>query len=374
LEKHKDLVVMLLPQIIAIPLPENLPFIDSKFREARQISTVSLKLSGSSLVSTEDESRACRPKAPCEVGDDALKSFASLSQSTFETLLSIIRPNISGRAIHNAKELERATLQHAKGFREFFVLDSKKDSFTHDQLKFFLLMGANFEKHADWRKVAELYNEAPDDQKTAINAFFVNMSLSGIEPLLGAGPALPLPDVFPLTKTQKIEGETYAHCDIANGWIRDDLFHRQFKITLTHSYSNEPTVIAYAGTLEQAIARATQFTLNKNGLILDPDGKPKLVSSITQKTSSSAVCIYFERDTSSSAVAIAKLSYHLKILPDSTAERDCKLEWGPCKMPAFAGKTFPITDKAFRSALYATEKQLGVQWSKAHHLEDALGL
>lgn len=357
---------MSLPPFIDVPLPENLPFIDSKFREARQISTVTWQRSGSSLLSTKDESTNL-PKTPGTVGDDVLKAFAALSQHNFETILPIIKPTISGSTILTAKDLETITRQSTKGFREYFVIDSDYDGFTHDQLKAFLLIGANLEKHVDWRKIATLYNDSPDDQKAAINAFFVNICLIGIEPLLGAGSALQLPDALRSTETKEIAGEVYVHCDIANDWVRDDLFHRQFKVTTTLSYSKEPTVIAYAGTLEQAIARATVYTLGKNGVILDAEGNPKIIDK-PQKQTSCALCIYFETDTTSRVVAIANLRRNLKTLPDSLMELDCRLEWGPAKMLG------PFTEQSFRKALYATEKLLGVSWSKALHLEDALGL
>ena len=358
---------MSLPPFIDVPLPENLPFIDSKFREARQISTVSWKRNSYGLLSTEEESIESLPKWPGMIGDDVLKNIASLSQGTFETILSVIRPNISGNTILTAKDLDKITRQSSKGFREYFVINSDYDDFTNEQLKVFLLIGANLGKHVDWRKIAKLYNDSPDDQKAAINAFFVNICLSGIEPLLGAGSALQLPDALRSTETKEIAGEVYVHCDIANDWVRDDLFHRQFKVTTTLSYSKEPTVIAYAGTLEQAIARATVYTLGKNGVILDAEGNPKIIDK-PQKQTSCALCIYFETDTTSRVVAIANLRRNLKTLPDSLMELDCRLEWGPAKMLG------PFTEKPFRKALYATEKLLGVNWSKALHLEDALGL
>lgn len=103
-------------------------------------------------------------------------------------------------------------------------------------------------------------------------------------------------------------------------------------------------------------------------MILDAEGKPKVLTEKTLKQSSSAVCIYFEDDTSSRVVAIANLRRNLKILPDTITAQDCRLEWGPAK------KLEPFTEQGFRKALYATEKLFGVTWSKAFHLEDALGL
>jgi hypothetical protein len=357
---------MSVPRLITVPLPEQLPFIDSKFSESKQISTVTWKRSGG-LLCTDEEPGKNLPKWPGMVGDDVLYTIAALSQENFEAILSVIRPNISGSTILNTNDLDKITRQSSKGFREYFVIDEDHDNFTDDQLKVFLLIGANFEQHADWRKIARLYNAAPDDQKNAMSEFFVNLRLFGLEELMSAAPDMKVPEALLSTKTKEIDGDVYVHCDIAKDWVRDDRFHRQFKVTMTLSFSQEPTVIAYAGTLEQAIARATAYTLGKNGVILDADGKPKVIDK-PQKQTSGAVCIYFETDTSSRVVAIANLRRHLKTLPDSITESDCRLEWGPAKTLE------PFTDQGFRKALFATEKLLGVSWSKAFHLEDALGL
>lgn len=346
---------MSFPKTVTVPLPENLRFIDRTFLEAK-------------LSTDNSDHQMDFASWPGMIGDDLIHTLGLLSLETAELIYSVIKPKIGDKTVHTPKDLTRITHDSGESFREYFVIDGDMDDFSDEQLQAFLLIGAQFEKIADWRKIARYYNDAPDDQKLAINTFFWEFRRLGLESLMSkTGLALPMPDALLSKNTKTVDGEVFVHCNLAKDWVRDDLFYRQYKISSTNSISNTATTIAYAGTLEQAIARATQFALSKNGPVLDKTGKPKVLSDSALNISMTKLSINLDSGSFNTTVSTADLVRNVKVLPDSTTVLDCKLSWGPGKSPV-------IREKAFRSALYATEKLFGVQWSKVHNLENELGL
>jgi hypothetical protein len=332
------------PASVSVPDADQLPFINEAFHSTQRILT-----------------------SPSEIPDSLVKVLKSWSQESLESLMAILQPKFDGRIIRTSGDLDAFTIESRDDFREYFVIDPDHDNFTDSQLKVFLLIAGGCEQNIDWRKFSRLYNAATYPEKKAISSLLHGIRPIDLNDLVNTGLSPhSLPDALLATQTKEVDGETFVYCEIAKDWLRDDLFHKQFMLSLFQSFTMQPEAIAYAGTLEQAIAKATTFTLGKNGPLLDSSGRPRFMDEDTLKRNPHSVYIHFHDGAQLSQVAGARLSRRLLKLPDSTNALDCQLQWGSCKAP--------FAEKDFRKALYATEKLFGVQWSKVHNLEDALGL
>jgi hypothetical protein len=332
---------------INVPLPENLPFIDRAFERSQKFKADEQGFLSHAWLGTE------------WVGEDMPWILECLNPENFQTLLSLFKPTVLGQVILSHEHLNQITHEHLEQYSDF----------NFEQLKTFLLIGAECEKVVDWRKIARLYNESPDDQKQAISAFFdaFRHHLDDLDDLMERGVFdWNIPAPLLVLETKEIDGEQFVLCPIAKDWVPDHLFHRQFKISHTDSYVTDH-LFAYAGTLEQAIAKATESAILRNGPEIDSMGKPRKLSQIELNKYKLTTSIYAEIGTSSELVAAAELFRGIKVMPDSTMEKDCKLLWGQNKSTLFR-------DREFRSALYKVEKLYGLQWSKVNDLDDALGL
>jgi hypothetical protein len=338
------------PPIITVPVPENLPFIDFAFEKHQHI------------MADEQGVLACAWLGVDFASDDMPGILERLSSETFQSLLTFFKPTVLGQAITSHEELNRITRDH-EHLAEY-------DFFNFEQLKSFFLVGAQCEKAVDWRKIAHLYNESPDDQKEALVEFFdeFRRHLDDLDDLMETGAYdWKLPDPLLALETQEVDGQTFVRCPIGQRWVQDYLFHRQFVVSYVDPYAKEPHVFAYAGTLEQAIAKATQSAISRNGPEIDAMGKCMKLSQLKLDQYKLTMSIHSEIGATSELVASAKLHRGIKVMPDSTMEKDCKLLWGPNKSTLFK-------EREFRSALYSVEKLYGLQWSKVNHLEDGLGM
>ena len=332
---------------INIPLPENLPFIDQVFKRAQK------------FTADEQGVLACAWLGNEWVGEDMPRILERLNPETFQCLLTLFKPTVLGQVILSHEHLNQFTHEHREQFADF----------NFEQLKTFFLIGAECEKAVDWRKIARLYNESPDDQKEAISEFFDEFRhhLADLDDLMETPNDWSLPAPLLALETQDIDGQTFVHCPLGQQWVRDDLFHRQFVVSYVDSYGKTPVVFAYAGTLEQAIAKATQSALYRNGPEIDAMGNCRKLKQHELDQYKLKMSIHSEVGATSELVASAALHRCINVMPDATMEKDCKLLWGPNKSTLFSGREF-------RAALYKVEKLYGLQWSKVSDLDDALGL
>jgi hypothetical protein len=331
---------------IKIPLPENLPFIDRVFKKTQK------------LTADEQGVLACAWLGMDFIGDEMPGILERLNPETFQTLLSLFKPTVLGQVISSHEHLNQITQENLQQYSDF----------NFEQLKTFFLIGAECERAVDWRKIAYLYNESPDDQKEVISEFFdeFRLHLDDLDDLMLRGYDWEIPAPLLALETKEIDGEQFVLCPINKDWVLDYLFHRQFKISYTDSYVTDH-VAAYAGTLEQAIAKATTSAIMRNGPEIDSMGRPRKLTQIELDQYKLTTSIHAEIGASSELVATAALHRSIKVMPDSTTEKDCKLLWGPNKSTLFR-------EREFRAALYKVEKLYGLQWSKVNDLDNALGL
>lgn len=320
---------------IEIPLPENLPVIDKAFAYSN--------------VGQEEEWDL--ETWPGMIGDDLV---ICLQWPGTSKLLAILQPTIRGFVVKSLEDLALCAQNNKAKFMEE-AGDENVEGFTDKHIQAFLLQRATYPKHIDWRSTARLFNESPPKEQKEIDWFFWEFHRCMFEDLLKhKGLDLPVPAVlFANIETRQDGDETFIHCKLADAWLRDDSFCRQFHVSTTEAVTNTITHIGYAGTLEQAIAKASLYAMDKTpfeqqvnalGNLLAVGGRPR------------SITIRLDRE-------IIATADH-KTIGLSWGRG---LRWGNCSSDR-------ITDQQFKKALYSTEKLLGVQWSKAYHLEDALGL
>lgn len=339
-----------------IPLPENLPFINTLYQSA--------------TVTAEEEAHGMDPESwPGIIGDDLVEALSLFDPATFETLLGALRPLVNKSTILSHEDLRVAAIENGNSYRQYFVGEGDFDDFSDEQLQVWLLKSCSYPKDIDWRVVISLYNESPVDQQHAIDEFFWEYRRQTLPDLSAAkGLSLTLPETLPSSDTRSANGKNQVFCKIAGDWIPDDKFHAQFSVKYADRLSNAVTVIGYAGTCEQAIAKATAFTLSNDGPLdvktqIQKDGTNKIVSPIAGVRQAGTVFI----GLGSATLASADLQRTVAIDSSSHASAGCKLIWGE-------RQSGPISEQQFRRALWSVEKLFGVKWSKVHHLENDLGM
>jgi hypothetical protein len=321
--------------LIEIPLLENLPVIDKVFAYA-----------------DIGEEELDMETWPGMIGDDLAEV---LQWPVISKLLAFLQPTIRNVVVKSLEELALC----AKTNKTQFIEDAEDESvegYTDDHIQAFLLKHAIYPRRCDWRGMACLFNESSPEEQKQIDCFFWEFHRCMFEDLLKhKGLDLPVPAVLLANNETRQDGdEMFIHCKLADAWLRDDVFSRQFHVSTTEAVTNSITDIGYAGTLEQAIAKAILYAMDKGtsfeqkvnalGNVIAVGGRPR------------SVTLRLDR------VIIA--SAEKKSVGESGERR---LLWGACTSDR-------ITDKQFRKALYATEKLLGVQWNKGRDLEEALGL
>lgn len=341
---------------ITIPLADNLPFINTRFQDA--------------AVKEEDEAHGMDGEVwPGMIGDDLVATLDAFDTSTFSALMTALSPAVNKSTIRSRKDLEVAADQNGNSYRGYFVEEGDFDDFSDEQLQVWLLKSCAYPKDIDWRVVVSIFNESTPDQQKAIDAFFWEFRRLNLESLTKPGGlVLKVPESLYSNDTRSVDGKAQVFCKIAQEWMPDDKFHTQFSVTYTDGLANAVTIIGYAGTCEQAIAKATAFTRSNDGPIdvktqIQKDGTRKVVSPIAGKRVAGTVSISF----GNVRVASADLERSVEVESDQYASAGCKLAWGERK----AG---PLSEQQFRRALWSVEKLIGVRWSKVHHLENDLGM
>lgn len=290
------------------------------------------------------------------VAVDLAMAFAGLSPSVVSCLFKVIQPIIGGRLIQSAEDLDRIDLESQEDYLGESEIESLA-SLDSKHLQLYLLQRATFLEHIDWRQVADVFNEASADQKSAIDRFFWEFCGKGVEFLLRIkSMELAVPSVLYSNNEVLQEGdERFVHCNVANAWMREEAFYRQFVVSVRDHYTaDKDAFLGFSGTLEQAFAKATLYAMSKNNPApnqVDPFGMVNVAGG-------RPFTLTLRRRHSLLGTA------EIKNMNTSTPRH---LEWNLIKNGA-------IDEKVLRTALYSTEKLLGVQWSKVRDLEGALGL
>lgn len=322
---------------IEIPHPENLPVIDKVFAYSN----------------VGEEEGWDLETWPAMIGDDLV---VSLQWPGLSKLLEILEPTTCGVVVKSLEDLALCAQNNRAKFLEE-AGDENTDGFTDEHLQAFLLQRVTtYPKHIDWRSLARLFNESSPQEQKEIDGFFWEFHRCMFEDLLKhKGLNLPVPAVLLANnETRQDGGETFIHCKLADAWLRDDAFFRQFHVSTTEAVTSTITNIGYAGTLEQAIAKASLYAMDEVTLIEKSD--IPLGNLLAASGRPCTITIRLDRDI------IAQADH--KTIGLSWGRG---LRWGSCTSER-------ISDGQFKKALYSTEKLLGVRWSKAYHVEDALGL
>jgi hypothetical protein len=320
------------------PLLENLPMIDRAF----------------ALSTTAHDEDWDMASWPGMIGDNLIEALQAINPAVMTSLFAILQPTVKGTLIGSLEDLERCAAENKEDCLEELEVEDLGE-FSNKHLEVFLLQRATYPKHIDWRKLVNLLYDANNQEKQAIDWFFWEFHRTSTLSLLGSkAMEIEVPSaLLPNNQVKQEGGETFIHCDVANAWLRDDEFYRQYEVSVNDYSINCTGIVGYAGTLEQAFAKATLYTLSNNApkkLEADPLGNMTFLNGQFAE-------ITLRRRKS--LVAKADLKKH--------SSGNHKLEWNIVPNGSMEAKQV-------KSALYATEKALSLQWSKVHDLEDALGL
>lgn len=337
-------------QIVNVPAPENLPFINQRFLDSAK--------------KIEDDRQAMDADVwPGMVGEDLISTVKALSPATYKALFEVLNPTVYEKLILTHEDLEDVAVEKSASLRHLYLEDGDFEYFSHEQLKIWLLYSAKHPKDIDWRKVAHLYNESSDDQCIALDKFFWEFRRLDIASLMSLkGQDLPVPESLCSNKSRTIDGQDQLFCDMTNEWLRDDLFHSRFCITFTEGF--HAVTAGYAGNLHLAIAKAIVLVqLRDTKISLQGEGLNALIDRNAKFPVNAGVKITYE----GKLALRGEISSNIEILQDSSAIQLNKLAWGE-------RQSGPFSEQYLRRALWSTEKLFGLQWSKVRHLESDLGM
>jgi hypothetical protein len=344
----------------AIPVPslESLAFIDQKFYRAKTEIDALITLEGDGW--------------PALMKPEMVAAMEGLSTKTGQSLFEILQPVVDKTKIMSLGDLDLLILKSGGSHRLYFTNAHWPDDFTDRQLQAYLLHDAEHPERIDWRKFAVLYNESDDSQRRAIEAFLKQFKAISIEDLMDAQcPSLPVPDRLRSNKARCVDGQDQVFCELANEWLSDIVFHGQFMVmaTITELWDDKSSTtsnpIAYAGTLSEALAKATAFVKNRAGPIIDPKTQEQATFLSTPvNATKGALTVYFQRKI----VADSNLKGFVNIEgPTLLMSHRYELEWDD-------ETARPFTQQQLRKTLWSVEKLLGVGWSKVRTLESDLGM
>jgi hypothetical protein len=273
-----------------------------------------------------------------------MATMAAMSDQTFETLCSVLKPRIYGEIITSRTSL--ADLAQ----RRYSDFSNDANPASLDQVMTHLFLDARANRYVEWARLADLYNESPDDQKEALHRHFTDGHNRDIGFLFKVkAPEFDLPEAFnkPL-QTKAGVNKTQALDVVTGKWLREDFVTHQFEIHAIDSH-NRDILLATAPTLELAIARGINGAINFNGKLL--------------RTTLSL----HGRFVAQGEVQFTSGSHpHIK-------DKDPRITWTHVE-PRTTSYEGRIDKAEFLKTLYATEAALGIQWSKVTRLEDELGL
>jgi hypothetical protein len=281
----------------------------------------------------------------------------AMTDHTFEWLCAILEPiHHSGHAYRTKEELAMLagtmpsddSAGHQAAMRQTAVLfESTLTSNVH------------------WGTLVNLYNESTADQQEAISNYFLRVRNRCLEDLMKVpAPVFELPASLHHEFESKVEqGQCLLFSEPRQKWLREDLLLNRYRVEGFNGGKNQIFLLATAPTLAQAIAKLSVFTKNINPQSFNISEYSVLLDG--QYVADGAFKREIGRTPQSFLSAMKKPVKIRWNLEDDVWDEEIQ------KDPTLPPR---ITKAEFIKTLYATEKALGLQWSKVQRLEDELGM
>lgn len=311
---------------------------------------------------------------PGSIHPEIIAPLKSMSELTFERLFSILKPRI-----HNAPFVTKIELAEiaAKEDARFEELHGKFQPSSLDQLCSYFMFQAKMTANVRWVDIASLYNESSPDQQEAIYQYFHAYEGFDIGWLIDlTGKDIELPECLQETyESRVIAGKTELFSEAQKTWLRDDCFAGQYRIEFSSNLTKGfRFLIAAAPTLSQAIAKATAHTTQSEFYKAD-FWHCEIVQSGLVVAKAEVKGIDADKTIAQKPPERIKLKW---VFDELGAENDCaekiKLGANRNEIDEMLKNTTPINKNTFVKTVFAVETALGLRWSKAYMLEDALGL
>ena len=290
---------------------------------------------------------------PIEVIPYRFEPLMAMTDQTFERLCDILKPFNSYGETYRTKE-ELAAL--AGGSKQSDDSAGHNAAMRQTAVLHYSTMGSNIH----WGSLANLYNESTHDQQEAISNFFMRVRNRCLEDLMNVpGPTFTLPASLDEVFESKVEqGERLVFSTSRQKWLREDLFHNRYRVEGFNSSRNQLFLLSTAPTLAQAIAKLSIFTqgINPTSLNMSEFGVYLDGNYVADGM--------FKRDIGKRPQPFLK-----------ALKAPVSLQWNLNDDVWDEEPESPRISRAeFTKILFATEKALGLQWSKVRMLEDELGM
>lgn len=316
---------------------------------------------------------------PVIIRRDRIAPLLSMNDKTFERLFVILKPELSTGETYRTK----ADLVALAGEKDRWY-DKVRHQNASRQTTF--LHHSTLAKNIHWGLLASLYNESTPYQQEAICGYFSKVRNRTLERLMKIpGPTFELPTSLTQTFDSKVEhGEVLLFSEPQQEWLREDIFHHQYRIEGFHHLFKRPSLIATAATLAQAIAKISIFAQGFN-MTINMNAFDVLLGGNYVAGGEFHTGPRLRAPTSASDIkAPGKIRWNLD---DSAWEpnKTTSAQDQQAKPLRYPTSFKPLVDfnprspscisrNEFIKTLFATEKAMGLQWSKAFKLEDELGL
>lgn len=379
------------PALLSPPPLEAYPFIDVMFRH--QLFGIAHIPYGASTKHSFD--RAFKDtwfQTPDTLRPSQMAPLQAMNETTLDRLLHILRPKLFGAFITSKADFERLVV-------DVYESNNRNDKSkwapcSLEQMASFQLSKASYPEPVHWGQLVSLYNQAPADQQEALHQFFVNCLNRQLESMLATrAPAMELPPSLREAVESKTEdGETLLYSEVEQQWLNEAAFQQVYRATITNKGSAGPgLLVTTAPTLKQVIALTSLFAeaadaLCPGNMILihhldetvaiayvEPSGVRTFNNDFSENDHKKLVWD-FQKAGIDSAKMIGIRDHMAATLKYGWHTSSECLEQEYREMCRRIAATSHDSKDNFTKTVLSVERTLGLQWSKVHMLEDALGL
>jgi hypothetical protein len=368
------------PARMTVPSLENYPFINVMFHKDFAGFSDAAGEARAPDVDSFDQMAGEFFEHPNSVQNEQMAPIQAMNDVTFNTLFSLLKPTFDSHDIRTKAGLEAAAISRMTN-----VVQDEEDyygPFTCEQLQAYMIFCADKTKNVQWAKVAALYNESAPDQQDALLQYFLSHHDIDLPDLLETtGPAITLPEcVREEFQTKTKHGDTYHFSELKQRWLRDDRFHQQYRIDIVLTSLNARYLIGGAPTLDQAIAKASlcvigdEYSAGNWRVDILRFAEPVAHAEVVAGKGILTKLKWNLDQLGADASYVQGIENGAKRSLNTFKREKDKIMGDVARLKELVDTPPPVPQKEFREALYRVEKALGLQWAKAHDLEDALGL
>jgi hypothetical protein len=378
------------PFFLDTPLFDAYELIDKKFKEGEMY--INRKIN--SLAFNNDiqcEGRNAQLMSIIHRGDQR-NPISGMTERTIYCLLEIISSNQFSNEIDEIVCI----------FKSLFSKESERDA--NMVLASIKLFDLPTKDTIDWQSLSCLYNDSSNSQQNSIYTFFVKYKNVEISTLLEVKALnIEVSESIASKYKEKWKSQSVVFDGLDSLPMENHVFQTRYKIFEETTLFNHETYLTCAASIDDAIAKTIAYALHlRDSLIFLPDGfsirlngkricRAFFDNEIRQdadgKLSSGNSRLFWTifdlgENISLKKLSLSNMARELSRATEGESTKDLIEDIELLKTEVeekvlnnnYLNTACKSSKKEFDSIVYSVEKAFGLQWSKVHDLEDALGL